>query len=119
MRIYGPNGTTAAGTAPAARRTPSGAFSLDPQTTTQSAAPASGTRILGGIDALIALQGFEEPGERRRRAVKRGRAALDALDSLKLGLLSGNLDTAALAAHADAVGAAAGAVGVVRRTDRA
>jgi hypothetical protein len=54
-------------------------------------------RNIGGIDALLALQGVDEPGERRRKAVKRGRSALDALDALKLGLLSGTLDTAALA----------------------
>lgn len=49
-------------------------------------------RTLGGIDALIALQGVEDPTERRRRAVKYGRRALDALDELKLGLLAGTLD---------------------------
>jgi hypothetical protein len=54
-------------------------------------------RNIGGIDTLLALQGVDEPGERRRKAVKRGRSALDALDALKLGLLSGTLDTAALA----------------------
>jgi hypothetical protein len=51
---------------------------------------------LGGIDALIALQGIEDPLERRRRAVKHGRRALDALDELKLALLSGTLETSAL-----------------------
>ena len=54
-------------------------------------------RAIGGIETLLALQGVDEPGERRRKAVKRGRGALDALDALKLGLLSGTLDTAALA----------------------
>jgi hypothetical protein len=53
-------------------------------------------RTLGGIDALIALQGIEDPVERRRRAVKHGRRALDALDELKLGLLSGTLEPATL-----------------------
>jgi len=53
-------------------------------------------RTLGGIDALIALQGVEDPVERRRRAVKHGRRALDALDELKLGLLVGTLDQAAM-----------------------
>ena len=53
-------------------------------------------RTLGGIDALIALQGIEDPLERRRRAVKHGRRALDALDELKLALLSGTLETSAL-----------------------
>jgi hypothetical protein len=50
-------------------------------------------RTVGGIDALIALQGVEDPVERRRRAVKHGRRALDAL---KLGLLAGTLEPAAL-----------------------
>ena len=53
-------------------------------------------RTLGGIDALIALQGIEDPVERRRRAVKHGRRALDALDELKLGLLAGTLDQATM-----------------------
>ena len=53
-------------------------------------------RTLGGIDALIALQGIEEPAERRRRAVKHGRRALDALDELKIGLLSGGIDQGTL-----------------------
>jgi hypothetical protein len=53
-------------------------------------------RTLGGIDALLALQGVEDPVERRRRAVKYGRRALDALDELKLGLLAGTLDQATM-----------------------
>ncbi|MGA8077762.1 MAG: flagellar assembly protein FliX, partial [Xanthobacteraceae bacterium] len=45
---------------------------------------------------LLALQGVEDPTERRRRAVKHGRRALDALDELKLGLLAGTLDQATM-----------------------
>ena len=52
-------------------------------------------RTAGGIDALIALQGIEDPPE-RRRAVKHGRRALDALDELKLALLAGTLESWAL-----------------------
>jgi hypothetical protein len=45
------------------------------------------------IDALLALQGVEDdPAERRKRLVQRGRGALDVLDDLKIGLLSGNFD---------------------------
>jgi hypothetical protein len=45
------------------------------------------------IDALLALQGVEDdPAERRKRSVQRGRGALDVLDDLKIGLLSGNFD---------------------------
>jgi hypothetical protein len=52
--------------------------------------------MVGGIDALMALQGIEDPAERRRRAVKGGRTALDVLDELKLGLLGGALDQSTL-----------------------
>ena len=38
---------------------------------------------MSGIDTLIALQDIEDPTERRRRAVKHGRRAPDALDELK------------------------------------
>jgi len=97
MRIPG---TSAAGVPTAlssARRSSSGTFSLDSENITRAATATSGMRNIGGIDALLALQGVEEPGERRRKAVKRGRTALDALDALKLGLLSGTLDAGALA----------------------
>jgi hypothetical protein len=97
MRIQGTGAAAAPATTAAPRRSASGTFSLDAGTATRSAAAPTGIRNIGGIDTLLALQGFEEPAERRRRAVKRGRGALDALDQLKLGLLSGTLDTGALA----------------------
>ena len=71
-------------------------LALSEANTPQTASPAVALRTVGGIDALIALQGIEDPVERRRRAVKHGRRALDALDELKLGLLSGTLEPAAL-----------------------
>jgi hypothetical protein len=50
-------------------------------------------KAAGNIDALLALQGVEEdPVERRKRSVVRGRGALDVLDDLKIGLLMGNLE---------------------------
>jgi hypothetical protein len=55
--------------------------------------PAVAARSIGTIDALIALQSVEEPTERRKKAVKRGRTALDVLDDLKLQLLSGSMDS--------------------------
>ena len=75
---------------------PSGTFALSDSEPTQAQNAAVALRTLGGIDALIALQGIEEPAERRRRAVKHGRRALDALDELKLGLLAGTLDQGTL-----------------------
>ncbi len=97
MRVNGPNGTAAA-TASATARKASGAggFTLSEANGPQAAGPAVGLRTVGGIDALIALQGIEDPTERRRRAVKYGRRALDALDELKLALLSGTLESSAL-----------------------
>src|SRR3954471_8873728 len=97
MRIQGANVATAPTASSSARRSASGTFSLDTESATRPTAATGGVRNIGGIDALLALQGMEEPGERRKKAVKRGRGALDALDALKLGLLSGTLDTAALA----------------------
>lgn len=97
MRIQGTSAAVAPAASPTARRSASGTFSLEGESTTRAATASAGMRNIGGIDTLLALQGVEEPAERRRKAVKRGRTALDALDALKLGLLSGTLDTAALA----------------------
>jgi Class II flagellar assembly regulator len=104
MRIYGPNGTTLGTPASNARRTSSSSFSLpDDATTTQEARPTTAPKATANIDALLALQGIEEdPAERRKRAVHRGRGALDVLDDLKLGLLSGNLTPATISRLRDA-----------------
>ncbi len=100
MRVYGSNGTAlASAPAPApamARRSAGGTFTLSEANAPQAQSAAVALLTLGGIDALIALQGIENPLERRRRAVKHGRRALDALDELKLGLLAGTLDHATL-----------------------
>jgi class II flagellar assembly regulator FliX len=50
-----------------------------------------------GKDALLALQGEGDPAEQGRRAVKRGRIALDALHALKVEVLAGTLNPSALA----------------------
>jgi len=97
MRIQGTAAALAPASSSAAKRAATGTFSLEEGNAARTTAATSGTRSVGGIDALLALQGVEEPGERRRKAVKRGRTALDALDALKLGLLSGTIDTGALA----------------------
>src|SRR5262249_17522853 len=61
--------------------------------------------------ALIALQGVEDPTERRRQALRRGRFALDALEELKIGLLGGTLSRATLSKLQSAAGALAGRTG--------
>jgi hypothetical protein len=104
MRIYGPNGTTIGTPSGNARRTGSTGFSLLPDA---AAAPetrtATAPKAAGNIDALLALQGVEEdPVERRKRSVQRGKGALDVLDDLKIGLLSGNFNASTVARLKDA-----------------
>ena len=49
------------------------------------------------------MQGIEEdPVERRKRSVQRGKGALDVLDDLKIGLLSGNFDASTVSRLRDA-----------------
>jgi hypothetical protein len=96
MRIYGPSGPAAVATPTGARRPASTGFSVGEQDPPPAPAAASALRTVGGIDALIALQGVEDPTARRKTAVKRGRLVLDALDELKIGLLGGTLEPATL-----------------------
>ena len=97
MRVYGPNGTALAATPATARRTAGGTFKVSDQESTRQSAGAGSLRTISSVDALIALQGVEDPTERRKRSVTRGRNALDVLEKLKLGLLDGTLDPATLA----------------------
>jgi len=97
MRIYGPNGTALAKAPPAARRTAGGTFTVSEQDTPRNSAAASSLRSISTLDVLMALQGVEEPAERKKRAVAKGRNALDVLDKLKLGLLDGSVDGPTLA----------------------
>jgi hypothetical protein len=96
MRVYGPNGTALAN-APAGTRRAAAGFSLGGQEAPRSAGAASNLRAISTLDALMALQGVEDPTERKKRAVAKGRNALDVLDDLKLGLLDGSLDRSTLA----------------------
>jgi hypothetical protein len=95
MRIYGPNGTVQGAPAGGTRRAGSTGFSLpDIGASAEARAPVA-PRAAAGIDALLALQGvqgIEDPLERRKRSVQRGKGALDVLDELKIGLLAGALD---------------------------
>jgi hypothetical protein len=96
MRITGPNASAAAITAPAGKRATGGTFTLSGGEAPRAPSAPAALRTVGGIDALIALQGLEDATERRRQAVRRGRVALDALDELKIGLLGGALSPATL-----------------------
>jgi hypothetical protein len=82
--------------AAAPRRAAASKFTLSEAQNPHSAAQSAAPRAVASLDALLALQGFDDPGERRRRAVRRGRTALDLLEELKLGVLSGTLDAGVL-----------------------
>lgn len=60
------------------------------------ASAAAPTAPLASVDALLALQGEEDPAERRRRSLRRGTDLLDALDRLKAALLAGTVPVADL-----------------------
>jgi hypothetical protein len=108
MRISGPNGTTLGAPASTARRTSGSGFALpeDEPASTQETRAAVAPRAAAGIDALIALQGIEEdPAERRKRSVQRGKGALDVLDDLKLRLLTGQIDQPTVSRLRDAAAA--------------
>jgi hypothetical protein len=105
MRISAATGSAAVANAPAAKRVSSGGFVVDTGEAPKQAGGPASLRTVGGIDALMALQGVGDATERRRQAVKRGRTALDILDELKIGVLGGDLSPAILtklraAAHA-------------------
>ena len=97
MRIYGPNGTALAASPTATRRTAGGSFTVSDQEAPRNSASAGSLRAISTVDALIALQGVEDPTERKKRAVAKGRNALDVLDALKLGLIDGSLDQSTVA----------------------
>jgi hypothetical protein len=92
MRIYGPNGTSLGSPTANVRRTSSTGFALPDAASTPEARAATAPKAAANIDALLAMQGIEDPVERRKRSVQRGKGALDVLDDLKIGLLSGNFD---------------------------
>jgi hypothetical protein len=103
MRIYGPNGTTLGSPAGSPRRTSSSGFALPEDTATTSESRAlSAPKAASNIDALLAMQGVEDPAERRKRSVQRGKGALDVLDDLKIGLLSGNFSASTVSRLRDA-----------------
>jgi len=92
MRIYGPNGAALATAPKTARRTASGTFSVSEEEAPRNTPAASSLRSVSTLDGLMALQGVDDPLERKKRAVAKGRNALDVLDSLKVGLIDGSVD---------------------------
>lgn len=97
MKVSGP---TAPSTSQSQRPTrATGGFSLPPASGAAAPPSAGATSSMSGVagmSALMALQGVEDPTERRRRAVRRGNGLLDRLEDLKMALLSGQDGSVAL-----------------------
>lgn len=69
-------------------------FSAGAAASSESASPPRGVvsaPSVASMDAVMALQGVDDPAGRRARAVRRGERLLDDLDDLKLGFLEGRL----------------------------
>ncbi len=96
MRVLASSTNTTVRDAAVARRAGAGGFTLAESANAATRNAPGHLQAISGVDVLVALQGMDDTTERRKRAVRRGRSALDALDELKLGLLSGSLDRAAL-----------------------
>lgn len=88
-----------------------GGFSLGTAETGREATSARAAAPLASLDAILLLQGEEDPRERRRRFARRGQDLLDALDRLKVGLLAGTIPAADLSRLAERLAAAAGPSG--------
>lgn len=91
MRIHAAVQPSVSNTAPA-RRTQAGGFSVSNDNTAAKTAAAQAAGGINGIDALLALQGVEDPAERRRRFARRGARALDMLEALKVQIIEGRID---------------------------
>lgn len=99
MKINSATGTAMGPVSGSVRRTGDG-FSLGKSGDAQkTAGPAQASAAFGafGVDALLALQAEDDVlTGRRRRQVKRSTDILDALDDVKVSVLSGTIDDEAL-----------------------
>jgi hypothetical protein len=96
MRIYGPNGTALASAPSTTRRPSGGTFTVSEEAPSRNSTAATSLRSISNVESLLALQGIEDPTERKKRAVKKGRNALDVLDALKISVLDGTVDQSTL-----------------------
>lgn len=72
---------------------------------TQGAASASATQSIAQIDALLAVQGAEDPTQRaaKKRARIRADNILDKMDQIRLAMLGGNLTVGHMVDVADVI----------------
>ncbi len=91
MRINTATATNTAAASGVRKAGSSATFSLEGTTEAAKPSAASASSSIGGLDSLLALQGFEDATERKKRFARRGKSALDLLDELKAELLAADL----------------------------
>jgi hypothetical protein len=99
MKIQGSSGPSQTGAARGAGRGASGGFSLSGLGESAEASEAQRMAGLDGVmtvSALLALQGVEDPLQRRKRAMGRASRLLDILDDLKVAMLEGRASPSTL-----------------------
>jgi hypothetical protein len=72
-------------------RTDTGGFFIAEEPAAGQAASSAPVAQTAGIDALLALQAVEDPLFARKKAVRRGNALLDTLETIKADLLLGQV----------------------------
>ncbi|NOZ32746.1 MAG: flagellar assembly regulator FliX [Alphaproteobacteria bacterium] len=92
MRITGPGIARTAEAKTAKRSGAAGErFVVGSRGAAIASAPDIAGQPLGGVDALLALQGVDDPVLARKRKVRRSAQLLDALDEIKADLLTGHI----------------------------
>jgi len=93
MRINGTSRSNALNSRVGARGSQKGGgvFGASQQAGASKPAPAGPLQSATGIDAILALQGVEDPRIAKKRALKHGRSMLDTLEEMKTDLLTGQV----------------------------
>jgi len=100
IRINSTTGAAAAGMSGSVRKSGGEGFSLSGASgAAKASGPAQASAAVGmlGVEALLALQAEDDVMTgRRRRQVRRSQDILDALDDVRISVLSGDIDDEAL-----------------------
>jgi hypothetical protein len=91
MRIENSARSTSVSARSGVNRGASGGFFLAQEAATSHAAPAQPMAPSAGIDALLAMQSVEDPLFAKKKAIRRGNALLDTLETIKADLLLGQV----------------------------
>lgn len=98
MRIEGPYRRSQVGGKSGAGKSGAGrpAFTISDPSASDKSSAAGTVSAPTELDAILALQAVEDPMQKKRRSIKRGRALLDNLEALKADLVVGKVSAARL-----------------------